>query len=69
MSKIAWRYQLSIDSTLEQLIRKNDSALTKEWREQHNRSFEDAQCALEEALSELASELQLTSQSAAKNTA
>ena len=54
---------LPIDASLEQLIRKNDSAQTEKWQEQHKRSFEDAQSAIEEALSELAFELQLTTQS------
>jgi uncharacterized protein YukE len=55
---------LSIDASLERLIRENNSAREK-WEEQHKRSFEDAQSAIEKALSELAIELQLTTQSVA----
>lgn len=54
---------LSVDASLESLIRKNGSDI-EEWQVQHNRSFDDAQSAIESTLTLLANELQLTTRSA-----
>jgi hypothetical protein len=50
---------LSVDASLEGLIRKGSKATYQEWSEQHSKSFDLAQARIESVLSDLARELQL----------